>query len=149
MRQIIKGASFAFVLFVAGCFSKFALSQQSVQFDSVQITLNNKPLIVEFAHSWPQRQQGLMYRKTMCADCGMLFKFDGQLIGSMWMKNTFIPLDIAFIRADGVITDIKAATPLDLTPVQSSQKIRYALEMNQGWFAANQISVGDVITIQE
>jgi uncharacterized membrane protein (UPF0127 family) len=65
----------------------------------------------------------------------------------MWMKNTLMPLDVAFIRADGKITDIKAMQPHDLTTIASSQPVLYAWEMNQGWFAKNAIKVGDMVVI--
>ena len=63
------------------------------------------------------------------------------------MKNTLIPLDVAFIRADGKITDIKAMQPHDLSTISASQKVLYAWEMNQGWFAQNGIKVGDTVAV--
>jgi uncharacterized membrane protein (UPF0127 family) len=65
----------------------------------------------------------------------------------MWMKNTLIPLDVAFIRKDGVITDIKVMKAHDLTTVSSSEKVLYAWEMNVGWFKENGIIVGDTVQI--
>ena len=66
----------------------------------------------------------------------------------MWMKNTYIPLDVAFIDKKGTITDIKPLQPHDLTSVGASTKVMYALEMNQGWFARHDIQVGDHIVIK-
>ena len=64
------------------------------------------------------------------------------------MKNTFVPLDLAYITVDGSIVDIKQLQPHDLNSVVSSQEVLFALEMNQGWFAKNGIKVGDKISIE-
>jgi hypothetical protein len=115
---------------------------------NISIVFANKSLQVEFADSFEERARGLMYRKSLCEDCGMLFQFDYERIASIWMKNTFVPLDLAYITVDGQIVDIKQLEPHDLTSVQSSKQVMYALEMNQGWFAKNAIKVGDKISIE-
>ena len=122
-------------------------AQENIDFDEITIKINNNKLNVEYAQTFEQRARGLMYRKAMCEDCGMLFRFDEPKRASMWMKNTFIPLDVAFIDRNGVITDIKPLQPHDLTSVAASKQVLFALEMNQGWFAKNNINVGDQITI--
>lgn len=109
----------------------------------VALTINDKQIRVEYADSPEERQLGLMYRRQLCEDCGMLFKFDYPRIASIWMKNTFIPLDLAYIDANGKIIDIKGLQAHDLTSVKSSSLALYALEMNQGWFAKQDIQVGD------
>jgi uncharacterized membrane protein (UPF0127 family) len=113
----------------------------------VTVVIKELELSVEYAHTFEQRAQGLMYRQSLCDQCGMLFRFDSERMVSMWMKNTFVPLDVAFITKDGNITDIKPMYPLDLTPTGASKPVLYALEMNQGWFARNNIVVGDHIRI--
>jgi uncharacterized membrane protein (UPF0127 family) len=115
---------------------------------NIDIVFANISLQVEFADSFEERALGLMYRKDLCEDCGMLFQFDDERIGSIWMKNTFVPLDLAYITVDGYIVDIKQLKPHDLTSVKSSKPVLYALEMNQGWFAKNMIRVGDKISIE-
>lgn len=115
---------------------------------SINIAFSKKSLKVEFADSFDERALGLMHRKSLCDDCGMLFQFDSERIGSIWMKNTFVPLDLAYITVDGKIVDIKPLEPQDLTPVKSSKPVLYALEMNQGWFAKNGIKVGDKVSIE-
>jgi len=115
---------------------------------TIKIAFANISLHVEFADSFEERALGLMYRKSLCADCGMLFQFDDERIASIWMKNTFVALDLAYITVDGQVADIKQLTPHDLTSVRSSQPVLYALEMNQGWFAKNAIKVGDKISIE-
>ena len=114
----------------------------------IEITVGDLPLKVEYAYTFEQRAMGLMYRKSMCEQCGMLFKFSGSKKASMWMQNTFLALDVAFIRSDGVITDIKPMQPQDLTSVGASQAVLYALEMNQGWYAKHGIKVGDKMVIK-
>jgi uncharacterized membrane protein (UPF0127 family) len=116
-------------------------------FPQIQVQVKQKTYALEYANSFELRAQGLMHRENMCENCGMLFNFKRAKAVSMWMKNTLIPLDVAFIRQDGKITDIKAMKPHDLTSTYSSQKVLYAWEMNQGWFIKNAIQEGDVVTI--
>lgn len=118
-----------------------------VVFKQATILVANKSLTVEFADVWALRSRGLMYRESLCADCGMLFEFKPRRQVSMWMKNTYIPLDVAYFKSDGTITDIKPLQPQDLTSVGSSDHISYALEMNQGWFAKHNVAVGDKIQV--
>lgn len=114
----------------------------------INIEFHNMALTVEFADSPDERALGLMHRKSLCEDCGMLFQFDSERIASIWMKNTFVPLDLAYITVDGTIIDIKQLEPHDLTSVKSSQPVLFALEMNQGWFEKNNIKEGDKLSIE-
>lgn len=143
IRFVLRHFLLVGMLILCGC----ANAEPPVQFERAQIKVNNINLKVELAQSWEQRQRGLMFRKSLCQNCGMLFVFESPRIGSMWMKNTLIPLDVAYIDKSGQITDIKAMQPQDLTSIQSSKPILHALEMNQGWFAANGVKVGDKILI--
>ncbi|MDH3228313.1 MAG: DUF192 domain-containing protein [Alphaproteobacteria bacterium] len=100
---------------------------------------------VELAATPGQRAQGLMYRRSMAADAGMLFDF-GKRGGraSMWMKNTFIPLDMLFIRADGEIESIAARTvPHSLESISSRGPVRGVLELNGGTASRLGIKPGD------
>lgn len=124
----------------------FAEQTDSV-FPQIQVKVKQQVYSLEFANTFKLRAQGLMHRKDMCESCGMLFNFQQVKQASMWMKNTLIPLDVAFIRADGKITDIKVMQPHDLTPIGSSQPVLYAWEMNQGWFTKNAIQIGDTVFI--
>mgnify|MGYP001038299117 CR=1 FL=1 len=120
-----------------------------VVFGKARIKIGSLPEIfnVEFAYNDQQRAQGLMYRDTLCSDCGMLFDFDESRIVAMWMKNTRIALDVAYFTKDGTISDIKTMAPYSLQPHPSSTQVRYALEMPAGWFERNAISVGNNINI--
>jgi uncharacterized protein len=96
--------------------------------------LKGHPLKVELARSAQERQTGLMNREKMDRDRGMLFIFPGEAPRSFWMKNTLIPLSIAFLDRDGNILNIEDMEPLDLSPVPSDGPAMYALEVNQGLF---------------
>lgn len=100
-------------------------------------------LSVEVAATERDRQKGLMFRTSLPQNSGMLFVFEKDRRLSFWMKNTYIPLDIAFIDSHGIIKDIYQMRPLDTSVFyNSSAEVRYALEVNQWWFAKNGISVG-------
>jgi len=116
-------------------------------FKQAKVEINGQKLNVELADNWELRAQGLQFRTELCDDCGMLFRFDRTRKISMWMKNTLIPLDVAFFTKDGTIIDIRQMQPLDLTSVPSSKPVYYALEMNQNWFASNGIKEGDMIKV--
>ncbi|WP_088329936.1 DUF192 domain-containing protein [Lacimicrobium sp. SS2-24] len=123
------------------------LSVQALEFGTVAIQIGKQELTLELAETPQQRSRGLMYRETLCEDCGMLFVYSQPRPLSMWMKNTLIPLDVAFADKDGRILVIKSMQPHDLTPVGTEQPATYAWEMNQGWFEANQVKVGDVFKV--
>ena len=100
----------------------------------------------EVAHTPALLQQGLMHRREMAAHRGMLFVFDRDAAHCMWMRNTFIPLSVAFIDVQGKVVNIADMTPHDETPHCAAMPARYALEMNRGWFAARGIKPGAAIT---
>ncbi len=87
-----------------------------------------------------------MFRSTLSPDSGMFFIFDRDEPLRFWMKNCYIPLSIAFIDSQGIITDILEMAPLDTTTIYCSSKpVRYALEAVAGWFTFNQIKPGDTV----
>ncbi|MCL1813427.1 MAG: DUF192 domain-containing protein [Treponema sp.] len=102
---------------------------------------------VELAQTDEQRTIGLMYRTNLEDSKGMLFIFNEDQILSFWMKNTIIPLSIAYISYDGTIVDIRDMYPNNTSPVQSSRSVRYALEVPQGWFGRVGIKAGDKVTL--
>jgi uncharacterized membrane protein (UPF0127 family) len=122
-------------------------NQTKALFPQIQVKVKQNVYALEYANTFELRAQGLMHREEMCSSCGMLFNFKQPKQAGMWMKNTLIPLDVAFIRADGKITDIKAMQPHDLTTTASSENVLYAWEMNQDWFSQNGIQVGDTVMI--
>lgn len=123
------------------------VSGESVTFGDIQLEVNQNVYTLEYAKTFEQRARGLMHRGSLCEHCGMLFQFEQPRTAGFWMKNTLIPLDIAFVRADGIITDIKSMQPCDENTTKSSQSVLYAWEMNPGWFKKNGIKVGDTVVI--
>ncbi len=97
---------------------------------------------VEIADTDEERQTGLMGRTALPEDAGMLFVFGAEQQLSFWMKDTLIPLSIAFIDSEGRIVDIQDMQPLDEAPHPSAAPAQYALEVNQGFFGARGIQVG-------
>jgi uncharacterized membrane protein (UPF0127 family) len=104
---------------------------------------------VEIADTDAERQRGLMERTALAEDAGMLFVFDREQPLSFWMKNTLIPLSVAYIDAEGRIVDIQDMQPLDETPHPSAELAQYALEVNQGFFAQRGIQVGNQVELPE
>lgn len=98
---------------------------------------------VELANTDESRRRGLMFRKHMAADHGMLFDFSRPGYQAFWMKNTILPLDMIFIRGDGTISSIAADTkPYSLAPVRSQERVQAVLEINGGRAAALGIMPG-------
>ncbi len=102
--------------------------------------------LVELANTPQSRRTGLMHRRELPADSGMLFDFTKTEPVSMWMKDTLIPLDMLFIKPDGVIVNISERTvPGSLTPIDSKGPVRAVLELNGGVSARMGINPGDTI----
>ena len=100
---------------------------------------------VEVARSLAQQQAGLMFRRTLADDRGMIFPYDPPQHVAFWMRNTLIPLDMVFIRADGTIARIATAKPLDETPVLSGDTVVAVLEIRGGRSAQLGIRAGDKV----
>ena len=107
------------------------------------------PLQIEIPTEIRDFNLGLMFRESLDINSGMLFIFDQAERQSFHMTETKIPLDIAFIREDGIIESIKQLEPFDENPVASDREVICALEVNRGWFAENNVEVGDQIDIEE
>lgn len=104
-------------------------------------------LQLELACTPEEQQRGLMFRETLPENQGMLFVFAQEQTLGFWMKNTALPLSIAYISAQGEIVDIQDLHPFDEIPRRSIKPAQYALEVNQGWFARHQIVVGQHISL--
>jgi uncharacterized protein len=106
---------------------------------------------VEVADSPEERQVGLMHRESLPVDAGMIFLFEGDTASGFWMKNTLIPLSIAFADADGVIVSILDMEPCEADPCEiynPGAVYRSALEVNQGAFDEWGVRVGDRLTLE-
>lgn len=117
-----------------------------------QIEVRGIKIWVEVAESDAARAQGLMYRKSLGQDEGMLFIFPEEEILSFWMKNTFIPLSIGYFTKEGVLIDVKDMEPFgeklgDPPTYRSSRPAKFALEMNKGWFQKNKVGLGSKLKL--
>lgn len=101
----------------------------------------------EIAKTQEERNHGFMERRVIPDGTGMIFVFEKDQILSFWMKNTPHPLSIAYIDSKGKIRDIYDMTPFSLSSVISTTSVRYALEVPQGWYDTNNISVGDIVSL--
>ena len=108
----------------------------------VQLTADGHPIQVYVARSDEQRALGLMHRREMAEDEGMLFMCDRSAVQKFWMKDTPLPLSIAFVDEDGTILKIADLEPHDLESESSEHPVRFVLEVNQGWFAERGIAPG-------
>lgn len=108
----------------------------------VELGLGMHVVRAEVADTPATRMQGLMHRKTLARNAGMVFVFDEDAVHCMWMKNTFIPLSVAFIDRGGAIINIADMRPQTEEPHCAQRPARYALEMNRGWFAERGIGPG-------
>lgn len=108
----------------------------------IQLDAGGHRLTAELAVTPSERERGLMQREALPDDHGMLFVFDAPGRICMWMKDTPLPLSVAFLDSSGVIVDIADMQPLSLDVHCAGRPARYALEMTRGWFAGRGISSG-------
>ena len=130
----------------------FLISFYTFSNEKIEVSIYNKNIIfnVEIAKTIEERRTGLMYRKKLLNNEGMLFIFPGEKIIQLWMKNTYIPLDVIFISENKVIVDIKKnMEKLTETIVKSKVKSRYALEFNAGLINKLDIKIGDKVLFNE
>ncbi len=120
-----------------------AATRLTLEGEAVPIRVAGIEIEVEIADEESERSKGLMFRESLPENRGMLFVYPEERPLGFWMRNTLIPLDIAFIDREGRIVDIQQMQPRDETTHYSKAPAMYALEMNEGWFAAHDIEVGD------
>jgi uncharacterized membrane protein (UPF0127 family) len=127
-------------------FSRCAAGE-NIHFEKQELILEGSgvsvTIMAEIARNDEQRQRGFMFRKEVKDGEGMLFIFEQDQILSFWMKNTLVPLSIAYISRDGVILEIRDLEPGNLRPVASGRSCRYALEVPMGWFERAGLAPGD------
>jgi uncharacterized protein len=137
----------ALTALIASALAPFASAQQpQPTLPRIPITAGIHVIQAEVANTFSTRMQGLMFRKSMAANHGMLFVFPNVETHCMWMRNTYLPLSVAFIDTDGVILNIADMQPLNETSHCAAGPARYALEMNQGWFTSKGIKAGARLT---
>lgn len=143
----MKRIAFIFVLFFSlslHCSTTMAV-EPATEFQVVNLKIGNHAVKAELAKTEDQRTKGLMFRKRLDNNSGMMFDFGAPAKVCMWMKNTYIPLSVAFIDQDGVIVNIEDMEPLTTNSHCSGGWVGYALEMNQGWFTARKIGPGSKV----
>lgn len=113
---------------------------------AVTLQVGNTAVSAEVADSPEERELGLMFRERLAPDSGMLFVYPSERPRSFWMKNTPLPLTIAYLSASGEVVSLKDMKPQTTRPVLSGKGAMYALEMEQGWFSAHGVQVGDTIS---
>ncbi|MDR3247806.1 MAG: DUF192 domain-containing protein [Treponema sp.] len=140
LGAVVAALALAAMLFPLAC---KAQSLETRELTIERVAGEKVALRAEIARSPEELRQGLMFRKTLADGRGMLFVFDREQTLSFWMKNTLIPLSIAYIRSDGSILEIRDMIPRDENTVRSSRSVRYALEVPQGWFDRVGVKAGD------
>jgi hypothetical protein len=147
-RRILAIA--ALLAISAAAFSCSAQKAPGAETDKPNATLKKVTLaagqtqvVVEVADTESERNRGLMFRKTLADGKGMLFVFETDQRVSFWMRNTSLPLSLAYMASDGTILQILDLTPFSEEPRPSERSIRYALEVPQGWFAKVGLKPGD------
>ncbi|MEN6297339.1 MAG: DUF192 domain-containing protein [Rectinema sp.] len=142
--------SLLFLVFFAACGQKGTgqgIDTPNPKLKTVDLAIGTATVKAEVALTEIERNRGLMYRTTLREGEGMLFAFDRDQQVSFWMKNTKLPLSLAYILSDGTIVQILDLVPFSEEPRPSTRSIRYALEVPQGWFGRTGIKVGDKVQI--
>ncbi len=138
LSRKIEGTLFILLLF----WIPIAHSQSSLR---IPLYFQDREIWVEVAQTPGERSVGLMGRKHLGKDEGMLFIFETEDYHGFWMKDTLLPLSIAFIGKDGRIVWMTDMKPLTLDSHVPPKPILYALEMNKGWFSSHGVKEGDIV----
>ena len=148
-RSIISSpVTCALALISSTAFSVCVFAQGVPQTQLPRATLNAGMHLmqVQLAQNFEQRQIGLMWRKEMPQNEGMLFIFEQASVQCFWMRNTLIPLTAAFVADDGTIVNLADMKPMSDESHCSTKPVRFVLEMNQGWFAKRNLQSGYKLT---
>ena len=132
------------VLLLLIVFFSFSCKKSDV-LKTQDIKINQWKITVEIADTRETQEKGLMGRESLDEDKGMLFVYDRDSRKSFWMKNTKIPISLAYIATDGTIREIYDMEPLSTRIVESRYSVRYVLEVNQGAFQRHGIKEGDKV----
>ena len=129
----LQRSMIAFLGFVVAT-SVLAQDGPQPRLPAIKLTVGMYVIQAEVAQTPSEQTIGLMCRQTLGINEGMLFIYDSPKVHCFWMRNTLLPLTIAFIADDGSIVNLKDMQPKTETPHCSAKPVRYALEMHQGWF---------------
>ena len=131
-----------FLMIILTTLTVASIDAHSSKVDIISLEISGYLISVEVAHTPLSRSRGLMYRKELGVNAGMLFTFPEPGYHSMWMKDTYIPFSVDFINERGTILNIADMQAQTRTAHTSSGMAKYALEMNMGWFSARKIRAG-------
>lgn len=134
----VPAASLVLALLLAG-------PAQAQSPPTVKLTAGIHLITAEIAADDPMRMRGLMFRQALAPNHGMLFVFESKSVQCMWMRNTLIPLSVAFLDDDGKIVNVEDMQPRTEDSHCARAPVRYALEMSQGWFAQRGLKAGAMI----
>ena len=155
MARILRfSISVLFIGLTVGPFGKATETDSApITFEQVELKIGSAALHAEVAMTEQQRARGLMYREKLAKDAGMFFVFDAELVPTFWMKNTLVPLSIAFVGRNLKIVDIQDMNPpaslvdQNIERHTSRARAKYAIEVNKGWFASHKVKVGDSVRL--
>jgi len=135
-----------FLSVILSCLISVAVAYaDDYEYETAEIVINDVHLTVEIADTIDKRMRGLQFRDHLDDARGMLFVYQEERYLNFWMKDTPLPLDLAYIDILGKIVEVHAMAPHDTTVYRSRGKAQYVLEVNQGWFDANGVRVGDTV----
>lgn len=140
-------ASLVLFYLLTGCEAGTAVTTQPAGAPTIDVVLAGRQFKLEVADDDKEREVGLMNRKTMAVDHGMLFVFPDSKPRQFWMKNTLIGLDIAFLDEAGVVLNVEQMYPNDLTPIPSKGPAKYAIEINLGLAEKIGLKAGEHIAL--
>jgi uncharacterized protein len=146
---ISLAASLLLIPALASCATKKELTDSpNPRLPTALLRVGGSQILAELARTEAERERGLMFRTSLEEGKGMLFLFDKDDRLAFWMKNTTIPLSLAYIASDGTLRQIVELAPLSLASVQAERSVRYALEVPKGWFDRAGVRVGDKLDLQ-
>jgi uncharacterized membrane protein (UPF0127 family) len=155
LRGHAAGLTLAVLLFAAGCGRDAAepVPRAKTVNDWFAVAVGGQTVQMQLAIFPVEMERGLMQRRDLGKGQGMLFIYGGPTQMSFWMRNTPLPLDIGFFSSDGELREVYTMLPYDETPIRSrSNALKFALEMNQGWFRENRVGFGarlDIAAVRE
>jgi len=145
IRRVLRLAA---ISLLPALFLAFAVHAQTgpQKLSAINLNAGIHNILAEVARTPDEHSIGLMFRQSLGANEGMLFVFEQPSEQCFWMKNTLIPLSVAFVADDGAIVNIEHMKPQTLDSHCSRKEVRYVLEMNEGWFARRGIKPGAKLT---
>ena len=142
-KRASSAPSWVATALLLACFGSPVRAQDApTEFRVIPLTAGIHVIRAEVALAPAERSKGLMFRPALGPSQGMVFLFDEPAVQCMWMRNTLIPLSVAFIDDDGRVINVEDMAPQTETNHCARKPARYALEMNKGWFAKHGIGAG-------